>query len=420
MDPAAHADPHLVAEQLWRFLAEPARHRARLLRAHQAIPGGALILRFARDRFPAHFSQDYSTEELHSLGEAARFFLQQICLGEGASHYQALCLPVQASAPAIKGHYRLLMGLIHPDRQQGAHWPIDSVAKVNRAYEVLSQDSRRAEYDRVLARQAREPAAGARAPMADDLARGEFVTGGGWRAKLGRPWLLASAVVVSLLFFQFWWITDTSEDHEVLESSLTHQLAAKWLGWAYPAPKAKPADEASPEGAPPTRRKQRGAGAQASAEADSTVPAGDSLASAPDSVTTAPAREAAADAGESLASEQVEAMVFLLVNGYAEGDTAGLLTLLGVNEYSAEQLAAARKSWEGYFSSTGSRNLSVDQLTWRREGERIYARGRAEMTATGKDGAPIAKRGSLEMDLVSRGGKAVIARLVLYPLAPAR
>ncbi|MBK8742072.1 MAG: J domain-containing protein [Betaproteobacteria bacterium] len=82
------------------------------------------------------------------LGRAALFFVQQSLFREGASHYQVLGLTPDATTDALRENHRLLIHLVHPDRNnQGVVWPESVAARVNRAYSVLRNAEARAAYD---------------------------------------------------------------------------------------------------------------------------------------------------------------------------------------------------------------------------------------------------------------------------------
>ncbi|HSS28746.1 MAG TPA: J domain-containing protein, partial [Usitatibacter sp.] len=140
-----------VATQLLAFLREPARYRARFTVGREAIEGGHHVLRFAYGKLPEMEAEGITREELH---EAAIAFVRQVCLWDGATYYQVLCLPENAPRGAVKANYRLLMALIHPDRPDATldPWPADAAQRANRAYEILSDEARRREYDAELAR----------------------------------------------------------------------------------------------------------------------------------------------------------------------------------------------------------------------------------------------------------------------------
>lgn len=72
-------------------------------------------------------------------------------------YYEVMQLDVAADAAAIKQAYRRLVRLYHPDvnRAPEAH---DSMARVNEAYEALSDPGRRAAYDDLRRRELARPA----------------------------------------------------------------------------------------------------------------------------------------------------------------------------------------------------------------------------------------------------------------------
>ncbi len=61
--------------------------------------------------------------------------------------YQALGLPLAASAPDIKRAYRELTRRFHPDLNPGRQWATERYKEVVAAYEVLSDPNRRSLYD---------------------------------------------------------------------------------------------------------------------------------------------------------------------------------------------------------------------------------------------------------------------------------
>lgn len=61
-----------------------------------------------------------------------------------ASHYDTLGVPREASADEIKRAWRAKASAAHPDRNGGS---TEDMQAINRAYEVLSDSARRAQYD---------------------------------------------------------------------------------------------------------------------------------------------------------------------------------------------------------------------------------------------------------------------------------
>lgn len=135
------------------------------------------------------------------LTAAAKFFIEQVMLTQGADHYRVLGVDPQASTAMIHEHYRWLIRWLHPDRE-GAGWHAVLAGRVNEAYAELRHAGRRAAYDE--ARQARAAASAASAaqpypclPARRDAAS---VNQSRRRRRMQRlAWLAALATVVFLL-----------------------------------------------------------------------------------------------------------------------------------------------------------------------------------------------------------------------------
>jgi hypothetical protein len=80
------------------------------------------------------------------LKAAARFFVEQVMLTQGADHYRVLGVDPQASTATIRDHHRWLIRWLHPDRE-GAGWHAVLAGRVNEAYAELRHAGRRAAYD---------------------------------------------------------------------------------------------------------------------------------------------------------------------------------------------------------------------------------------------------------------------------------
>lgn len=96
------------------------------------------------------------------------------------THYDALQLGPEASFDEIRHAYRRLAQQHHPDRAEGQEDNGDAMARINRAYEVLSDPHQRAEYDfnrrRAALREAR-----------DHLPNARYLN--------ARPWVIAGGLV---------------------------------------------------------------------------------------------------------------------------------------------------------------------------------------------------------------------------------
>lgn len=88
--------------------------------------------------------------------EAARFYVREVLLFQGADAYRVLGVEETASAARIKRHYRRLQHWLHPDRR-GDDWESAFAVRINDAWGELRSPARRAAYDarrtQALARQ---------------------------------------------------------------------------------------------------------------------------------------------------------------------------------------------------------------------------------------------------------------------------
>lgn len=83
------------------------------------------------------------------LRAALVFLLRRVLLPPAASHYRALGVSRSAEPHLIAAHYRVLIGLFHPDRHPPAARERSALdtARINAAYAVLRDPARRQRYD---------------------------------------------------------------------------------------------------------------------------------------------------------------------------------------------------------------------------------------------------------------------------------
>ncbi len=86
------------------------------------------------------------------LSEQAAFLLGCLVIPAGGSHYALLGVSPTASADTIRDRWRKLMQCFHPDTFEGNRsWIESHVRRLNVAYSVLRDPTRRAAYDRQFA-----------------------------------------------------------------------------------------------------------------------------------------------------------------------------------------------------------------------------------------------------------------------------
>ena len=135
-----------TAELLLWYLSEPSRYRAEGRRRDAPPLDPEVVLKLALGRqvvFTGVALNEPRTAV--ALQKAAAFYVRHIFLRADATPYQTLGLAPGASSQAIKESFRLLMQLVHPDRQDARGlWPESCAAQANRAYRALrDQDTRR-------------------------------------------------------------------------------------------------------------------------------------------------------------------------------------------------------------------------------------------------------------------------------------
>lgn len=445
----AHAgDAALVASQLLAFLNEPARYRPHYLHRHEPLPQGSLVLRFAHGRFPQSFARDLSPERRERLREAALAFIRQVCLWEGATHYQVLCASADAPREAIKENYHLLMALIHPDRQDASanSWPADSAQRVNRAYDVLGDEQVRRDYDAGLRMLNGEIFTPALADAGLAAAAGRVRRRGRMGLRFAKALLILTAMAGTLLLLEVW-VSDMSGKHSFFHGAFTgrseRNAAAngdkpRYLGveswWRVLGPSTQEAPEpvlpstipARPTPAHPLPEAPAPLVVQAPAPptAAQLPPSALKLAVSVDASAVSPARGVvvaqaatpAEPARSAPSAEAIEIMVARLVGYYEAGETDKLMGLLDANETSYWQTLRLRQAYLDFFRATRQRKLRVNRLAWQTVNSSAHATGEATVVAEYFD-APgtLERKVDLEMDIALRDGHAKITRLSLFP-----
>ncbi len=246
----------VVAAQLLAFYKEPVLYRPRLTHGREPFPGGLHAIRFAQGKFPATLAKERSRVELERLREAAAFFIRQVCLWDGATHYQLLCVPPDARRDAVKDHYHALIALLHPDRSDGAaeHWPAGAAQRANDAYAVLSSDELRRDYDASLRKAATGPGPSADAQPGPHTAAVHTPIKSratAARQRYRRTLLVVSAVVSGLFFANVWWAAQDADGDSALSAATPFELSARWMREAL-AGNTRPRYMASADAVAPT------------------------------------------------------------------------------------------------------------------------------------------------------------------------
>src|SRR5262245_32012531 len=128
-----------TAELLFWYARSPSRYQAEGRRRDAPRLDAEVILKLALGR-PVKFAYASWNEpaKVDALGQAARTYVRHLFFRPDATPYQVLGLEPGATPDAIKECFRLLMQLVHPDRQgEKKRWPDACAAQANWAYSML-------------------------------------------------------------------------------------------------------------------------------------------------------------------------------------------------------------------------------------------------------------------------------------------
>jgi curved DNA-binding protein CbpA len=453
------AEAASVVTELVAFLREPTRHRPRFTHGREVPEGGHHVFRFAQGKFPPGLLHDLPTHRREELREAADAFIRQVCFWEGATHYQVLCVAPGASREVIKESYHLLMALIHPDRSAAAAhpWPREWAQRANQAYEVLSDEAKRASYDASLR------SSGSISPARSRPAEARGGSFGGARPtsrpkrRFAKAALALTAVVSTLLLLEAWYGEAPREyslfqglgrsgngaDHpRYLGSEFfrSHGAAAASISLAsdskgapvdarparhevavpQPAPSSFPTPTHSLAAAPAAASESQPESAVAVERADVVAPLPVSATKSPP-VLVAHALDAGNTPGSARpTSAEIENIVARLVGYYEAGEADQLMGLLA-SDGGYWKTARIRQSYADFFRATRQRRLRVDTLEWKAETAALAAHAKGEATVQAQffdETGALDRKVALELDIALRDGEAKITRLSLYPNAP--
>ncbi len=101
-------------------------------------------------------SRAAATEAPSELVDATSYFSEQVLFAPGGDHYRILGLNHDSNIDDIREHYALLVRLFYQDREDNSIQSNEAdLSRLNRAYSILRDDKKRAEYIRSLEIQGR-------------------------------------------------------------------------------------------------------------------------------------------------------------------------------------------------------------------------------------------------------------------------
>ena len=512
-----------TAELLLWFFQEPARYRAEGRRRAAPLLDSEVVLKLALGRRIELTVPTQDANAAVKLQAAAMMYVRHIFFRPDATPYQTLGLAPGASPEAIKESFRLLMHLVHPDRQDArAVWPDSFAALANRAYGVLRNQDARARFDReaearaAMARAMHRAAAASAASKMPVVQRPrprfggsgllrrmklpEWLTAGVGGYAREHPATIAFSVLIGAAVLTIgtlgregdegWLTRETQEDpapaaprtlaatsasatpaafvagvpesaatpgggaspkRSVLPESMPAKVAAtattpdgapppassvpeptSIAGDSRPSPQAAPAPAPLPFAdmqpgkvpapIPPSENSVPVVGA-APAVAPALAPPVTKVEPGPESAPP-PARaeqtamiSASAASSAPPASTEIETLFATFVETYERGRIDAFAALFDddADTNLRHGRAAIRGEYDEIFRLSQWRKMQLTRVNWKRVGDRAVAKGEITVRIGWRDGREVEQRLALDMELVRRDGRVVIARLSQQP-----
>lgn len=408
------------------------------------------------------------------LQDAAVFFMKQVFFAPGADHYRVLGLNRQAGAEQIKEHYRLLMRLFHPDREESREaWTDVFASRVNQAYTVLRNPEQRGLYDASLG----EAVAGQRKVVRSRaFVPREHAGASGALPPFVRQYLphffMGGAALLATLFVaeiylgreqppppgadQENFLSEAAKPAPVAKQVFPKVVAERAPEPPPPAvsrPKELPRPIVQAERAPPSIASSVAKPAPAAAaqkvpvvaqvsflpkpvaeptEEKVVAPPARHYSAGPRPTVAEPAEEkavpsvrevaamapqpapAAAPARRGAPGTELEFLVGRFVGAYEQGDLEGFLALLdgGVRTGEKSGKAAVRKDYEDLFRTTQNREMALKDMHWEHGPDAVRGEGRFSVRVLRRGERDYRRySGVIRFDVAKRGGSLVITGL---------
>ena len=133
-------------------------------------------------------------------------------------------------------------------------------------------------------------------------------------------------------------------------------------------------------------------------------------------VAQAPAKADPPSPQASGAIGELESLVTQLVSHYEAGDLDRFLGLFDTESVGVVEAMNLRRDYDGFFRTTGSRQLRLRSITWESASFPARAQGDADLSAAWTDRpGRIERTVKLDVGIAWRNGRPRIARLTLYP-----
>ena len=487
-----------TAEMLLWYFEQSARYHTEGVRRDAPFLDPQVVLKLALGRHAGLTTAlPRGVETAATLKAAAAMYVHHLFFRPDATPYQTLGLLPGASPEAIKESFRLLMQLVHPDRQEAnAEWPDAFAAQANRAYGILRNEDSREQFDREaasraeMARGVHRAAAASSAPRAPVPKRPkprsgrlpsapgqlpvqlpEWLTDGVGRHVREHPAAAAFALFTGIALITVGlMVSDRQDGGLTRDVQQTAQSKVKVPVQAMasvarvsdaassPAPRAAspPTPQAqtslakapthAPEPAaatpmpspPPIARAEPPAAtpmpspppARAEPPAATPMPSPPSTARAEPPAATpmpSPPSTARAEPPASIeppapvplppAATEIEALFATFVDTYERGRLDAFAALFDEDADTniRRGRAAIRGEYDELFRLSEWRRMQLTGVNWQRVGDRAIGKGEIMVKIGWRDGREVEQRLAVDVELVRRDGRVVIAKLAHRP-----
>lgn len=130
-----------------------------------------------------------------------------------------------------------------------------------------------------------------------------------------------------------------------------------------------------------------------------------------------PVTAEAVPVGPPPATGEIETFFAAFVDAYEKGRPDAMAALFDDDaETNARRgRAAIRGEYDELFRQSSWRRMQLARMNWRRVGDRALAKGEVSMRIGWRDGREVEQRVAMDVELVRRDGRAVIAKLSQQP-----
>lgn len=456
---SSNKEASAIAELALAFHRSSASHPELLRNRRPLPPAVGILLRLAGGTASQELDPALpALAPADELRAAALFFIEQVLLQRGGSHYRVLGLPQDATAEQIKEHHRLLMRLFHPDRESLTDAPREEfAARINLAYNTLRDAGQRSSYDANLRAQRQAHRQTSPKPAVEMRRRKpeSFWTVRAYPVLMRYlpQWVLAGTALISLIVVGAVYLGNpqlhesqtklaSGEVKETLPPAASPRTDGEGAGklaearvepgqdlpapdsGTVPASTDKPPQklEAVALSAPAVEESKLKPGSSGNAPVAAVVSPADNQKLVPKTgmVTTPPAAEIAEPASAKLADSQASLpspdpgkLLANFLDAYERGEVQSCMNMLDEGlRTNAGGKAELRREYEALFQNTDLRHVRILNINWSYKEGRIRGEGHYRDSLINKGETLLRMQsGQIRVEFVRRGEAALIKEL---------